>query len=402
MGDSRAPQHDAGDPLERGGSGGPEGGETPTPGGTEHEPVQESPTPAEQPAAQESPAPAPRPRVSRPRASRAAEGRDARNGQEKESGRRGARLSPHLTLQTVPSLRNPVLVMSFEGWNDAGEAASTAAQVVKSQLDGDRFATIDAEEFFVFTERRPTVRITRRGRRRVEWPSNEFFACIDPSDGPDARDLVVFLGTEPDLRWRQFGDMVMDVARRTGIQLVVGLGAYFEDIPHTVPPRVSSSAVNADLHPLLREVDFHANRYEGPTGIITVLTNRFADAGYPVATFWGRAPHYITANPNPVVAARILRDVAKLLQLPIDLDLLDEAATRFSEQVQDAVSKDPEATAYVRELERQYRDEGEDEDDREDGGGGGNELPSGAAVVEALEAFLRRRQRRPGSGPSIP
>src|SRR6478735_4294608 len=123
MGDSRAPQHDAGDPLERGGSGGPEGGETPTPGGTEHDPVPGSPTPAEQPAAQESPAPAPRPRVSRPRASRAAEGRDARNGQEKESGRRGTRLSPHLTLQTVPSLRNPVLVMSFEGWNDAGEAA---------------------------------------------------------------------------------------------------------------------------------------------------------------------------------------------------------------------------------------------------------------------------------------
>src|SRR4051794_4807062 len=117
MGDSRAPQHDAGDPRERGGSGGPEGGETPNPGGTEHEPVQGSPSPAEPPTAQESPAPTPRPRVSRARASRAADGRD---GQDKESGKRGTRLSPHLTLQTVPSLRNPVLVMSFEGWNDAG------------------------------------------------------------------------------------------------------------------------------------------------------------------------------------------------------------------------------------------------------------------------------------------
>jgi proteasome assembly chaperone (PAC2) family protein len=338
-------------------------------------------------------------RIGRPRASRVGEGR---TGQE--AARRDPRLSPHLSLQGIPPLRNPVLLMAFEGWNDAGEAASTAAQVVKSQLDGDRFAWIDAEEFFVFTERRPHVRVTRRGRRRIEWPSNEFFACVVPSDDPEARDLVVLLGTEPDLRWRQFGDMVMDVARRTGVQLVIGLGAYFEDIPHTVPPRVNSSATNAELHPLLRGIALRANRYEGPTGIISVLTNRFAEAGYPVATFWGRAPHYITANPNPVVAARILREVARVLRLPIDLDLLDEAATRFSEQVQDAVSKDPEATAYVRELERQYQEEGDDDNERDEEGarGGPNELPSGAAVVEALEAFLRRRQRRPGSGPSIP
>ena len=149
-------------------------------------------------------------------------------------------------------------------------------------------------------------------------------------------------------------------------------------------------------------MDFRAPRYEGPTGIVTVLTNRFAEAGYPVATFWGRAPHYITANPNPVVAARILREVAHVLHLPVDLDLLDEAATRFSEQVQDAVSKDPEATAYVRELERQYQDEGDEESEdgrpgtrraqraaqRGGGGGGPGGLPAPA-------------QRRPGSGPSI-
>src|SRR5262249_11629542 len=153
------------------------------------------------------------------------------------------------------------------------------------------------------------------------------------------------------------GDMVLDVARQTGVQLVVALGAYFEDIPHTVPPRVSSNAVHPELHPLLRGLVSRPSRYEGATGVITVLTTRFEEAGYPVATFWGRAPHYTSANPNPVVAARILREVTRLLRLPLDLDLLDEAATRFAEQVQDAVSKDPEASAYVRELERQYDDE---------------------------------------------
>jgi proteasome assembly chaperone (PAC2) family protein len=394
MGYSRARRRNAGEPSETGGNGVPggaaDGGEGPAEG--------QGPGEGQPPAGGSKP-------PARPRVARATRPRAARGDPGQETPREAAReprVSPHLTLQRLPTLRNPVLVMAFEGWNDAGEAASTAAQVIKSQLDGSRFATIDAEEFFVFTERRPQVRLTRRGKRRVDWPSNEFFACIDPSDDADARDLVVFLGTEPDLRWRQFGDMVMDIARRTRIHLVIALGAYFEDIPHTVPPRVSSYATNADLHPLLEGMDFRAPRYEGPTGIVTVLTNRFAEAGYPVATFWGRAPHYITANPNPVVAARILREVAHVLHLPVDLDLLDEAATRFSEQVQDAVSKDPEATAYVRELERQYQDE--DDEESEDGDRGRSEpseLPSGAAVVEALEAFLRRRQRRPGSGPSF-
>ncbi|MGH2370756.1 MAG: PAC2 family protein, partial [Chloroflexota bacterium] len=138
------------------------------------------------------------------------------------TGRTAApRGATELLVQAMPELRNPVLVMAFEGWNDAGEAASTAAQVVKSQRSGDRFASIDPEEFFVFTDTRPHVRTTRRGRRRIHWPANEFFACPDPSDDPEAHDLIVLLGTEPDLRWRAFGDLVLDVAKRTGVQLVV-------------------------------------------------------------------------------------------------------------------------------------------------------------------------------------
>lgn len=379
MAESRALHNDAGESGPGGGSGVPQ-----SPGGA----PERAGTP--EPGA---PGVTPRIRTPRPRGTRA-----TRAGEPREP--REPRILPHLTLHNIPTLRNPVLLMAFEGWNDAGEAASTAAQVVKSQLDGTRFASIDSEEFFVFTDRRPHVRLTRRGRRRIEWPTNEFFACVDPSDGPDARDLVVLLGTEPDLRWRQFSEMVLEVARRTGVQLVIALGAYFEDIPHTMPPRVNNYAANPELHPLLQGLTFHTARYEGPTGIITLVTSRFAEAGYPVATFWGRAPHYISANPNPVVAARILREVARVLHLTLDLDLLDEAATRFSEQVQDAVSKDPEALAYVKELERQY-----DDDDDDDGAETRNppgELPSGAAVVEALEAFLRKRQRRPGSGPPIP
>ena len=304
-------------------------------------------------------------------------------------------MSPDLRLDRIPHLRQPVLVMAFEGWNDAGEAATTAARLLVSQRDGTKFASIDPEEFFVFTDTRPHVRLTRRGRRKIDWPSNEFFACIDPDDGPHARDLVVMVGTEPDLRWRRFCDLVFEVARRCGIEMVVALGALNADVPHTKPVRVSGSTVNGDKHPLLRGLGMKPSKYEGPTGIISVLSSRFSDADYPVLSLWGWAPHYITASPNPMVASRILREVGRILEMAVDTQMIEEAAQRFEEQVREAVSKDPEAMAYVRDLEREAKDE-DDEDETEQVDS--SPLPSGAAMVDALEEFLRTRRRQGPSG----
>ncbi|MBI3972273.1 MAG: PAC2 family protein [Chloroflexi bacterium] len=303
-----------------------------------------------------------------------------------------------LKITHVRPLRNPILLMAFEGWNDAGEAASTVARIIISQRNGDKIASIDPEEFFVFTDTRPYVRISRRGRRRIEWPSNEFFVCPDPRSGPEAHDLVVLRGTEPDLRWRTFTSLVLEVAKRCGVELVVALGALYGDVPHTLPVRVTGSALNAERHSLLRELGFKPSRYQGPTGIISVLTNRFAEAGYPVASIWGWAPHYISATPNPSVAATMLGEVRRVLDIPLDSEMLDEAAEQFDEQVRDAVSKDPEAMAYVQDLENQAREEETESTERNlDRARRGGELPSGAAMVDALEEFLRSRRRPPRS-----
>ena len=306
-----------------------------------------------------------------------------------------SRHSPHLSLQRIPPLRNPILVMAFEGWNDSGESATTAAQVLISEWDGTRFGSIDPEEFFVFTETRPHVRLNRRGRRRIDWPSNEFYACIDPSESPDAHDLVVLLGSEPDLRWRTFSDIVLDVARRASVQLIVGLGALESDWPHTMPPVVSKSATNPELHPLLKGLGLKPSKYEGATGIVGVLTSRFAAAGYPTLNLWGHSPHYISASPNPVVASRIVHELVKVLQVSLDTETLDENAARFDEQVREAVSKDPEAMAYVRDLERRAREDREDsEGDRMQPGA---ELPNASAMVDFLEDFLRKQRKDPPS-----
>jgi proteasome assembly chaperone (PAC2) family protein len=283
--------------------------------------------------------------------------------------------------------------MAFEGWNDSGESATTAAQVLISEWDGTRFGSIDPEEFFVFTETRPHVRLNRRGRRRIDWPSNEFYACIDPSENPDARDLVVLLGSEPDLRWRTFSDIVLDVARRASVQLIVGLGALESDVPHTMPPVVSKSVTNAELHPLLKGLGLKQSRYEGATGIVGVLTSRFATAGYPTLNLWGHSPHYISASPNPVVASRIVHEFVKVLGVSLDTETLDENAARFDEQVREAVSKDPEAMAYVRDLERRAR-EGRDEGEGERLQTAA-ELPNASAMVDYLEDFLRKQRKDP-------
>jgi len=315
------------------------------------------------------------------------------------------RLPPYLTITRLPTLRRPVLVMAFEGWNDAGEAASMAARLVVAQHDEQRFASIDPEEFFVFTDTRPHLRITSRGRRRIEWPGNEFFACPASMRSARERDVIVLLGTEPDLRWRRFGDIVLEVARRAGVESVVALGSLYADVPHTAPPRINAYAASpsAEHYPLFSRARLRSSKYEGPTGIISVLSSRFANAGYPVINLWAHAPHYISASPNPVVAARLLREAAQILDLTVDLSQLDEAAQQFDEQVREAVARDPEATAFVRELERQYAEESEEEEDDElPAHPGAGELPSGASMIDALEEFLRRSRRPPGPGGTAP
>jgi proteasome assembly chaperone (PAC2) family protein len=171
-----------------------------------------------------------------------------------------------------------------------------------------------------------------------------------------------------------------------------------------VPVHVSRSATNADRHDLLRGQRFTRSNYRGPTGIVGILASRLGDRRYPVLSLWGHAPHYVSASPNPQIAVRILRELVKVTGLQVDLESLDASAARFTDQVREAVSRDPEAAEYVRDLERQYRssrrDEEEDDIGDEDSGPTDGDLPSGAAMVDAIEQFLRFGQRPPGSNAS--
>jgi proteasome assembly chaperone (PAC2) family protein len=285
-----------------------------------------------------------------------------------------------LRLGDVPQLRDPVLVVAFAGWNDAGQAATGAARYLVNAWSAERIGDIDPEEFYNFAEARPHIRLLDGMLREVEWPANQCY--VHSSGGP--RDFVVLVGVEPHLRWRAFADTVVELISRCGVTLALSLGGLLADVPHTRPVRVTGTSTDEALQERLRDLTFTGSRYEGPTGIVGVLADRFRRLGVPSASLWANVPHYITASANPKATAALLERLDGLFDLHLDLAELQEASGRFEQEISDAVAADADASAYVHSLEEQADAEASTQPPRP--------LPSGDSIVRELEEFLRRRR----------
>ena len=183
-----------------------------------------------------------------------------------------------------PVLRRPVFVIAFEGWNDAGDAATLAVDYFAEAWRARRCATIDPEDFYDFTVTRPRVRPTSDGGRVLDWPDVELLAAEVP--GAD-HDILLLRGVEPQMRWRTFCQAVVSIVTAMRAELVVVLGALLADVPHSRPVRVSGSSSDPDL---AQRVGFATSTYEGPTGIVGVLARR-PERGRPARSFpLGRGP----------------------------------------------------------------------------------------------------------------
>jgi proteasome assembly chaperone (PAC2) family protein len=294
--------------------------------------------------------------------------------------------SPHLRVHKRVELRSPALIVALAGWSDAAEVATQAARFLVRAWDAEPVAEIDPEEFYVFTELRPHVRIAEGAQRKIDWPGNEFFAHRARDDG---RDCLIFIGHEPHLKWRTYVQAMMSQAEAVGTSLVVCLGGLLADVPHSRAPKLTGSATDPLLAERLGRLNVRSSRYEGPTSLLSVLNQACRGRKLSAASIWGNVPHYIQHSQNPAVTAAILRRLDNLLDLGLDLRELDESATSFESQVAEAISRDLEAQAYVRKLE-QREDQGEDEEPDMPVLGQGD-LPSGEEVVRQLEEFLKRR-----------
>jgi len=275
-------------------------------------------------------------------------------------------------------LRAPALVCAFQGWNDAGDAASSAVSFLASALDAKRFARIDSEEFYDFQANRPCIRFDENETREIAWPTVEIFEASAPRA---PRDLVLVQGVEPSIRWGAFSSHIVDLAEALGVQMVVSLGALLGDVPHTRPVAMSGHASDATL---LDRVGIQASSYEGPTGIVGVLHTACAQAGLPAASLWASVPHYVAAASNPKAALALLRRVEVLIGVSVDVSELESSASDYERQVGLAVRSDPDIQAFVERLEQAA--DSDDQSSPED-------LPSGDVLASEFQRFLRQRGR---------
>ena len=246
----------------------------------------------------------------------------------------------------LPVLRRPVLVAAFRGWNDAGESASTAVDVLADLEGSEDLADIDPEEFFDFTAVRPFVRLGADGQRLLEWPLNQL--TYAPLPGGD-RDIVVLSGVEPGLRWRTFTDVVIDLAQRLGVELFVSLGALQVDVPHTRPTPITANTTDASL---ARRLPPRSSRYEGPTGITGVLSAAASSAGIATVSLWAGIPHYLAASVYDAGALSLTNAVGRLLDVQLPVEKLQRDADRQAEEISALLAEDDDLEEYVSELER--------------------------------------------------
>ncbi|MGV9880281.1 PAC2 family protein [Streptomyces sp. NPDC003006] len=285
-----------------------------------------------------------------------------------------------IELEGVPELVDPVMVAAFEGWNDAGDAASAAVAHLDKEWKGEVFAALDAEDYYDFQVNRPTVWLDD-GVRKITWPTTRLSVVRVGGDKP--RDLVLVRGIEPSMRWRSFCNEILGFAHELGVELVVIMGALLGDTPHTRPVPVSGVTSDADL---ARTMDLEETKYEGPTGIVGILQEACTHAGVPAVSLWAAVPHYVSQPPNPKATLALLNRLEDLIDLRIPLGELAEDARAWQLGVDQLAAEDSEVAEYVQSLE-EARDTAE--------------LPeaSGEAIAREFERYLRRRD---GAGPTGP
>jgi proteasome assembly chaperone (PAC2) family protein len=274
-----------------------------------------------------------------------------------------------------PELRNPIMVCAFKGWNDAAGSATSALTTLADSLPLERVATVDPEEFFDFQDTRPTIQVIDGTYREIEWPETEILVATAESA---PRDLVIVLGTEPNLRWRTYSETLLKVADELGVVTVAVLGALIADVAHTLPVPVTGLASDPEL---VAGLELEKANYEGPTGIVGVIHELCRQREIPSVSLWAAIPHYVAAVPSPKAALSLVGLIERVTGVAADTSALEREASEYEEQIDRAVAADSDIEEMVTRIEEQQRSRVETSLD----------VQSGEAIAREFQRFLRHR-----------
>jgi hypothetical protein len=276
---------------------------------------------------------------------------------------------------------NSLLVVAFEGWNDAGEAASGAARALRDQLELVPIADLEPEDYFDYQFNRPTTSIDENGDRQLEWPGVTLWGPLDGGPG-----IHVLLGTEPSRGWKTFSTEVIDALASAGIDGIVFLGAMLADVPHTRPISIYVSSENDGVRD---RFELEKSAYEGPVGILTVLADAAETAEIPTLSIWASVPHYVHNAPSPKATLALIERLEEFVDVAVERGSLEEESAAWESGIDALASDDDDMAAYIAQLE-QARDTVDAPE------------ASGDAIAEEFERYLRRRDGRAGEDRSGP
>ena len=299
----------------------------------------------------------------------------------------------------IPDLEKTIFVGAWLGWSDATKIATRAIREIISQASAKKFYSIEPEEFYDFSQNRPTVKNRNNGKREIKWPSNNFYYI---NTDKNSRDIVLFLGVEPNYKWQTYSREIFDIAKTVNTEIFVTLGALLDSVPHTRKPKISCTTTANDIYNLyseeykntLKKEDYKKNinsmlytppSYEGPCGLTSVLGQKFDENDIETISIWGHAPHYLQITHNPTLTFTVLKELTKFLDIELDLEQLEVESDEFRANLENALEDQKDIEIYIKKLEERF-------DSEEHTNWLNRTNPEPAQLVKELEDFLKKER----------
>ncbi len=278
-----------------------------------------------------------------------------------------------MLIHRIPELRDPIVICAFNGWNDAGEAATGVITHLMNIWGMELLAETNSEDFYDYQQIRPTIFMDNSEIRRINWPNTNIYLSRHPNL---LNDFVFVIGPEPSFKWQSFADQLIDLFEDLDVNLMVNLGALLADAPHTRPISVTGTSANLEIS---KSYGYQPSRYEGPTGILGILQNRAEVRELDAISLWAALPHYAAGAPSPKATLAQIEELSECLKINLPLGDLAEAAKAWEIAVTQLAEEDSEISEYVKQLEA-------DKDDTD------FEETTGDELAKEFERYLRKQK----------